>query len=252
MSEEITWELRKVEALSVTETKCMFQLMHQCYDNVALETFMSDLAEKHWALMIRAVDSGDIVGFSTQKLREIEIASRPISILFSGDTVIKREYWGKRDLLLASACLVDELMKRVQGEKFFWFLISKGYKTYHFLPVLFKSYFPRLGAEPSAESKAVIDYLGRELGGDLYDAQKGVIHSTGGWYVLKEDIAEMTTLRPKDPHAQFFLQRNPGFAQGDELCCLAELSADNYTNVALRLLKNYKRQKVELMSERVT
>tara|TARA_B100000700_G_C15039996_1_gene854863 strand:- start:2091 stop:2882 length:792 start_codon:yes stop_codon:yes gene_type:complete len=240
LDNDITWELRTVEELHVAETQAMFNLMLQCYDNVQEKTFSRDLADKHWVLILRSIATGDIVGFSTQKLRELEIEDIAYSILFSGDTVVQRKYWGKRDLLLASACLVDELMQQAQGEKFFWFLISKGYKTYHFLPVLFREFYPSKDYPTPRSAKRVIDYLGSELGGELYDVSTGVIKSQGGWYVLKQDIAEMTTLRTKDPHAQFFVQCNPGFGSGDELCCLAELNKSNYTNVAMRLLRNYK------------
>ena len=240
MAKEITWELRTVDELTSDDSALMYQLMRQCYDNVSQETFTNDLLDKHWVLMIRSVETGKVVGFSTQKLRELEIAGKAYSILFSGDTVVQRKYWGKREILLASACLVDALMQRVRGGKFYWFLISKGYKTYHFLPVLFKEFFPNKDCSTPDEVKQILDYLGTELGGNLFDPQRGVIESQGGWYVLKEDIAEMSTLRTKDPHAQFFMQLNPGFPSGDELCCLAELNTDNYTNVTLRLLRNYK------------
>ena len=240
VAKEIIWELRTVDDLNASESEAMFNLMHQCYDNVSRETFSKDLADKHWILMIRAIGTGRIVGFSTQKLRELKIDGKAYSILFSGDTVVQRKYWGKRELLPASACLVDELMPRTKGDKFYWFLISKGYKTYHFLPVLFREFYPNKDRSIPLQAKRVIDFLGSELGGDDYDPERGVIKSQGGWYVLKEDIAEMTTLRTKDPHAQFFVQMNPGFGRGDELCCLAELKAENYSNVALRLLRNYK------------
>ena len=240
MNKEITWELRTVDEITADESVMMFQLMHQCYDNVSQETFTKDLLDKHWVLMIRSAETGKVVGFSTQKLRELEIAGKACSILYSGDTVMQRKYWGKRELLLAFACLVDALMQRAKGEKFYWFLISKGYKTYHFLPVMFREFYPNKDCSIPDDVKQVLDYLGAEVGGNLFDPELGVIESQGGWYVLKEDIAEMTTLRTKDPHAQFFIQLNPGFPRGDELCCLAELNTDNYTKVALRLLRNYK------------
>ena len=39
-----------------------------------------------------------------------------------------------------------------------------------------------------------------------------------------------------DPHVAFFLKRNPGHGDGDELVCLTELSDDNLTRAGRRMV----------------
>ena len=39
-----------------------------------------------------------------------------------------------------------------------------------------------------------------------------------------------------DPHIEFFAERNPGYVDGDELCCIARLTIENVTPAARRLV----------------
>ena len=43
--------------------------------------------------------------------------------------------------------------------------------------------------------------------------------------------------RQDDPHVHYFLERNPGYAEGDELVCLAEVSLANTHGIGHRWLK---------------
>ena len=218
----------------------MTDLMHRCYDHVDPTRFADDLAAKKWVLTLRDTANNHLVGFSTQTLVDANVDGQPITALFSGDTVVSREYWGQRDLLLGAAFLVDKIMSRVIERRLYWFLISKGYKTYHFLPVLFRKFYPSRKAATPKRVKRVIDVLGNLLGGERYNSQRGIIQNRGEGYVLKQDIAEMTKERTGDANADFFLSMNPGFETGDELCCVAELHPSNFTNVSRRLLQTHK------------
>jgi hypothetical protein len=49
-------------------------------------------------------------------------------------------------------------------------------------------------------------------------------------------VGDITALERQDPRIALFEQKNPGWAAGDELACLAELQTDNFRRSALRLL----------------
>ncbi len=53
---------------------------------------------------------------------------------------------------------------------------------------------------------------------------------------LKAELAAVPQRRLQHPHVQFFLQRNPDFARGIELACLAEISPANMKLFAGRIL----------------
>jgi hypothetical protein len=53
---------------------------------------------------------------------------------------------------------------------------------------------------------------------------------------LRSGVAEITEQRLRDPHVRFFAERNPGHASGDELCCIAPLTRENFTPAAYRVI----------------
>ena len=70
-----------------------------------------------------------------------------------------------------------------------------------------------------------------------YDWAAGIIRAQQGTYRLREGVADVTDARLEDPHVRFFVAQNPGHVRGDELCCLARLSKENFTDAAYRILK---------------
>ena len=54
---------------------------------------------------------------------------------------------------------------------------------------------------------------------------------------LTAELAAIPDSKREQPHVRFFLDRNPGYVNGDELVCLAEISEANLTSAALRFVK---------------
>ena len=72
--------------------------------------------------------------------------------------------------------------------------------------------------------------------GNGYDATSGLIRFPNPCGQLKPDLADIPVGRSDDPHVRFFLKHNPGYADGDELVCLAEVSLENTVCVGRRWL----------------
>ena len=122
--------------------------------------------------------TGELCGFSTQMLMQAECQGRPVTALFSGDTIIAREYWGDPALSHAWGRLALQLMD-LPGRELYWFLMSKGYKTYRFLPVFFREFDPHPERPMPPDRKAVLDVLARRK----YPRDGRSVmprHSTGG------------------------------------------------------------------------
>jgi hypothetical protein len=84
--------------------------------------------------------------------------------------------------------------------------------------------------------QAVLDALGRGRYPTEYDAAEGILRATPLQYRLRAGLADVTPERLRDPHVRFFHARNPGHARGDELCCLAPLTRENFTPAAYRVI----------------
>jgi hypothetical protein len=221
--------------LSGADIEDMWRLFQEHYDQAEGEIFQRDLDGKNWVILLRD-EAAEIQGFSTLALYETFAAGQPLSVVFSGDTIIRPAFWGTPELprawiktvLSASVGMVQPL---------YWLLISAGYKTYRFLPIFFKEFFPCCHCPTPPGIQAILDQLAQERFGADYSAATGITRFRVGATPLRAGIAEVTQERLKDRHVAFFVARNPGHAQGDELVCLTHVHPDNYSAIGRRLMR---------------
>jgi len=222
--------------LTSRERRQMFDLMDRHYTNVHRETFDADLAEKQWIIGIYERPTGRLCGFSTQMLVDATIGGRTIKALFSGDTIIDRQHWGNQALSRAWGRFALSLVDEYPQSELYWYLISQGYKTYRFLPLFFYEFYPRVDVPTPDWARRVIDAFGRRKFPQEYEENAGVVRASANQYRLRDGVADVTPQRRRDPHVRFFVERNPGHARGDELCCIAPLTRENFAAAAFRVM----------------
>lgn len=213
----------------------MLDLHTRHFAGVHRDRFLLDLEEKDWVILLRT-DDGTLAGFSTQKLITLAIAGRTVRFLFSGDTIVDRAHWNTPLLAGCFGHLMLRLMDTHGSDDLFWFLISKGYRTYRFLPVFFHRFWPAPDRETPADMAALLHAVATQKFGGAYDRHAGVIRPPNGDRLVP-DLADVSPARRQDPHVAFFLSRNPGFAQGEELACLAPIHRDNLNVYAQRVIR---------------
>jgi hypothetical protein len=214
----------------------MFSLMTAHFAGVGRAAFEIDLADKRWVILVRDPAAGRLCGFSTQTVLETEVDGQAVRALFSGDTIVRRDSWGDPALTHVWGRFALSLIDAHAGEEFYWFLISQGYKTYRFLPVFFREFYPRHDAPTPGRVRAVIDALAGQRYPTSYDPARGIVRATAAQYRLRPGLADVIPGRLRDPHVRFFQARNPGHGGGDELCCLAPLTRANFTPAAYRVI----------------
>lgn len=211
-----------------------FSLFQRAYDGADRGRFEYDLAEKQLVILLRDRASGALKGFSTVLLQQIE-TPRPATVVFSGDTVVDRAYWGQKQLQVAFARIL--VMQKLASPRrpVYWFLLSKGYRTYLLLANSFPRGTPRhdRAAEPSLQR--LLDRLATERYGEQYDSRSGVIRYATAHERVRAGVAPITDELLRNPHVRFFADRNPGHADGDELACLAEVRLRDLGRIGARL-----------------
>ena len=229
---------RLVRACHVTDDERheMFSLMATYYDNVDRATFYDDLNEKDWVILLQDPIQHVVRGFSTQMLLSVDIGQHPVRALFSGDTIVHSDYWSRNPLAQVWGRFALSLIDDTRNASLVWFLTTKGYKTYRFLPVFFHDFYPRYDTITPAWAADWIAALARSKYPGGYDPQHGVLRWGSSACQLRNGVAEVTEGRLRDPHIEYFTQRNPGHARGDELCCLAPLTRHNFTRAAYRVI----------------
>lgn len=227
-------EVRAVAELSTDERAQMYALLTRYFAHTSRAQFDRDLAEKDWAILLRDA-AGRIQGFSTLMRFQMTIDGEPAVVFFSGDTIISREFWGETALPRLWGRHVFSLADQIRDARAYWFLICSGYKTYRYLPLFFREFYPSCARATPPHIQRLVDEFGRAKFGDEYDASSGVIRFKLA-APLQAGVADITPQRMKDPDVAFFVAANPGHGNGDELACLAELTRGNLTPAGARFV----------------
>ena len=231
----IRGQVQKVKELSKSEIDSMFQLMNDYYDNFHYDTFITDLSKKDSVIVLRN-ENAEIKGFSTIVFYDMKIKNNVYKILFSGDTIIHKDYWAQNDLPAVWLKFAFEKQKEF-NKPLYWLLISKGYKTYKYLNTFFKSYYPNPNAITPEIEQSLIDEFGKVFYPDKYDKEHGILRMNGSKDYLKKEFAEISEEKIKnDKIVQFFLEKNPKYYDGNELVCIAEVSSDNLSKAGKKAL----------------
>lgn len=215
-------EVQRPPELSAADTEAMFAIMQRVYAGVDRGNFEADLAGKDELIVLRAPD-GALAGFSTQQIMRLPVDGTVITGVFSGDTVIAPEHWGSPALFQAFARRY--IIER--AEPWYWFLISKGHRTYRILPTFFERYWPSRHAPTPPDAQAIMAAYARARYGDEYDAASGVLNYRTPRDRLRDGVAGLTEQVLRNPDAAFFAAANPGHELGHDLVCLTELSPSN-------------------------
>lgn len=229
-------EVAKISALREDQTEEMYRLMASYYDNVSRGTFQRDLSEKRDVILLKDSIDGSIKGFSTLMLLEQTVDGSSITALFSGDTIIDKEYWGTNELPKWWGRYAFSLIDEMPDKELYWFLMSKGYKTYRFLPVFFNEFYPRRDVEFPEREKRILDTFAYSKFPKCYNAETGIISFGGKKDHLKQGVADIDESRMKNSDIRYFVERNPNWEQGDELACLIRLRKDNFNRMAHRVI----------------
>jgi hypothetical protein len=211
----------------------MFQLMALHFDGVTPEQFARDLAEKNLALLLE--HQGTLVGFSTLLAYATMIEKKPVNVIYSGDTIVTPAAWGTTALPRAWVAGVEALRATLPPGRCFWLLLTSGFRTYRFLPVFWREFFPRFDAVTPPDTLRLLNQLALERFGAEFDPGAGIVRFAHPQR-LRPGLKEIPPCRGNDPHVTFFISNNPGHGNGDELVCLAELCPENLTRAGCRMM----------------
>lgn len=237
MPNKLTSEIRPAASITPSERATLFALFSRHYADVSEATFARDLSQKDHIILLSRGTTGPLVGFSTQVVEPYQIDGQTIRVLFSGDTIIDPKHWGEQELVRSWCRYAGAALAEAQSasEPLYWLLISKGYRTYLFLPLFFNRYHPGPHEEPELHSLA--SKIARQRFGGAYHPSSGTLRFPKSCGHLRGTLADISEKRRTTPHVQLFLSKNPGFATGDELVCLAPITETNLRSFAKRSLQ---------------
>lgn len=220
------------DAIGHTEQAAMWELLNEHFEGVSYASFISDLDQKNWALLID--DGGRLVAFSTMCFRRTRVMARTVHVVYSGDTISAPTVRASSVLARGWIGAVNVLRARHRCTQLYWLLLVSGFRTYRFLPVFWKDFFPRHDRDTPADTQRLRDELAQQMYGDRFDPAQGIVRFREPQR-LRGAPHNIPLARLDDPHVCYFDHANPGHTDGDELVCLAELKPTNLTHAGWRM-----------------
>jgi hypothetical protein len=228
----VNGELIARAALGPHDVREMYGLFTSHFERVSEKQFHADLERKHW--VIRLHDRGALQGFTSLQLLDAQFGDDRVSVLYSGDTIVRPE---ARSTTLLARTWIDAVRRISEGpdvENLHWLLLVSGFRTYRLLPLFWKQFFPNWSETAPRSVRAGLDSLAGSMFGDCYDPRGGIVRFANP-QPLRPELSHIPEQRLADSHVRFFAAANPRHAEGDELVCWTRLSHDNLTAAGQRM-----------------
>lgn len=218
-------DFSKPEKIKQTDLSAMFALFQVYYKDISFEKFYKDLKEKTTVIILREAKSKNIKGFSTISVTlEKDQFGKSFTSVYSGDTVLDKDYWGTSALGVSFLKYLWIQKTKAPFRPLYWFLISKGYKTYLLMANNFKTHFPRYETKTPDHMKYIMDKFYSKKFNDQFEPEKSTIRLKEVSSSLKENVAEISKKDLTVPRIHFFATKNPDWKKGVELACIAEMT----------------------------
>lgn len=212
----------------------MFFLFNKHFEGVTREQFEKDLSSKDWAILL--TEEKILKGFSTFQFYETKFKDEFVRIVYSGDTITDPSIWNSPALAQAWIKAI-KLLHQENSKKLYWLLISSGYRTYRFMSVCWREFYPCYNRQTPDKTREFIDHLAQVQFKECYDSHKNIVRFSKP-QVLRPHLRNISSEKLKNPHITFFVEKNPNHGQGDELVCLTQISKANLTRAGLRIWQN--------------
>jgi hypothetical protein len=233
----------------------MHKVFVQYYHNANLHNFVTDMGKKTGVIILQEKNTKKIIGFSTWTELDITTNGKKSIGIFSGDTVVEKEYWGNKEL---QKTFVKQLLKtKIKNPQtsVFWLLISKGYKTYLLLTNNFPKHYPS-HKRNNIKLESIVDEYCEQLYADAYNKDNRLLNFGDNYQYLKDDVAEITPhMTDENLEIRHFTKLNPSWQQGTELPCVGEVSIYMMWRFMLKnvfSVKGKKTQKKHVLAKSIT
>ena len=224
--------IRRRELVSAIDAQRMYALYSTYYSATSPDRFAADLAAKDYVIELE--EDGELRGFSTLAILDFQAGGAARRALYSGDTIIDHHYWGEQALATAFCRFAGALRASDPNTPLYWFLITKGHRTYRYLGAFSREYHPHPSLPSPLLVAQCLDVLARSRFGPAWRPESGIVRFEGSRGHLNPLWSPPRASLASRPETRFFVERNPGHADGDELCCLTELAAANLRSYARR------------------
>lgn len=217
--------IRKTDLLEQDITE-MYQLMDSFYDNINPKEFLRTLAKKDYVFLVRG-PYGAIKAFTTMQLFTIPGSKPKAQGILVGDIITHQNFLWERNLIWEALVRFERIPSKYMER--YVFLTCEDYWTYQVFKDSFYRFYPSEEQDTPIYIKKIMNSFGEYYFNGEYEVVNGIIKHRCFPRKMKEDRRKMREdAMGKDALNEggnaYFLLRNPGYADGDGLVCIAELA----------------------------
>jgi hypothetical protein len=205
--------------------------------------FEAQLAKDETVFLVRGSTTGHLVGFGTLSVIHVVHEGEKAIMIYVGWTMISPEFrkHGIPQRLGFQSFLRQRLKHPLRP--IYWMMTSSTLNSYLVVARDFRDSYPKAGRHYPPRESAYIEQVLAHLG-STWDPRTGVI-ARGGASFYREGRVDQDEVDTSDPDIAFYMQANPGQAEGDSLVCLAPLTLKNFAYIARRQMARKKKRKQE-------
>jgi hypothetical protein len=233
---------RVIDPMDLTTHECtrMYEIATNYWANRTWDAFEESVYSADWIVLVHNAQTNAVEGFMNLLKFQLVVDGQPVTIFFSGLTVVEKAYRQSNVLHQAGA---QHIMRwsALCTTPVYWAFASLSYHSYHAMPAFVDTFYPNYHTSPSSDMQHVIDtvgsYVAKSVYHSRYDNKRGVITPADPQapVALKSQFADIPVHRLHDLHISFFFRANPGHIRGEMLLCVASLAQSNLTKIGLRM-----------------
>ncbi|WP_224367504.1 Crp/Fnr family transcriptional regulator [Hyalangium versicolor] len=229
-------------------TEALYAVHQQIFDGVEKEAFSQYVVEskaEHTWIQVHRNEAGAIVGYFALHVFERQLAGQPCAV-FRAEAGSLRAYRGCSITVRFGLKRLLGYMLRNPGRKAYYLGSLVHPSSYTLLAHHFGTIWPQRGQSTPPELQAFMEKLAGEFGLERVDPERPLVRRVG--WKTRETVEERDHWRRcGKPAAHFFLDTNPGYAEGHGLLTMVPLSAANVMRLALAVGQRKLRQPTETL-----
>jgi CRP-like cAMP-binding protein len=227
-------------------TDALYAVHQQIFAGVERATFVRFVIEskaEHTWIQVHRNEAGALVGYFALHVFERMLGGK-LTAVFRAQAGSLRAYRGGNITMRFGLSLALRYLLRHPGRPAYYWGPVVHPSSYSLFAKYFGEVWPRPGAELPAELLEFMKELASEFRMPQVDPARPLVRHVG-WKTRDTEVEREYWRHCEKPAARFFLEANPGYAEGHGLIMMVPLSASNIAHLIRTVLGHKLRQPVE-------
>ncbi|NML47455.1 hypothetical protein HHL11_27140 [Ramlibacter sp. G-1-2-2] len=209
----------------------LWQFSCRFYD--AERAYVEARLKEHGELALyRDPGDGSLVGMAAIHVEPLEFRGRKLVVIFTSHAIVDERFRGHNLLQRAGARTYLRSCLRHPLRSKFWVFDTFSYRSYLLLTRNMHAFWPRRERATPEWEAAFMDHYGRLRYGEDW-GEAGIVRRSPHKRLLP-GTARVDADKLRNPDIAYYVEANPGHAEGDMLLCICPLNWANWWGILSR------------------